>query len=60
MGLVHAPFEKLAKMQAQQLGMPNAPILIYSQDLAGNDPPEMVLAKAKEVAKRALELLLRP
>ena len=57
-GLIHHPFEKLAKMQATQLGMPDAPILIYPQDLPSKDPAEVVQKKAEEVAQRAVEILL--
>ena len=57
-GLVHAPFERLAKMQAVQLGMPEAPLLIYPQDLPSRDPPEFVRRKAEEMAERIAELLL--
>jgi hypothetical protein len=58
-GLVHEPFEKLARMQVMQLGMPNAPILIYPQDLPSKDAPELVQRKAQEVAGRVVEILLR-
>ena len=58
-GLVHAPFEKLARMQVVQLGMPDAPILIYAQDLPSKDPPELVQEKAQEVAGRVIDMLLR-
>jgi len=58
-GLVHHHFEKLAKMQCVQLGMPDAPILIYPQDLPSADPPELVLQKAHEVVARAAEMLLQ-
>lgn len=57
-GLVHQPFEKLAKMQAVQLGMPEAPLLIYPQDLPSKDPADVVRTKAEEVSERAGALLL--
>ena len=57
-GLVHKPFEKLARMQAIQLGMPDAPLLIYSQDLPSQDAPELVQKKAEEVAERVIDMLL--
>ena len=57
-GLVHKPFEKLAKMQAVQLGMPDAPLLIYSQDLPSKDPADLVHKKAEEVAERVVDMLL--
>ncbi len=57
-GLVHAPFEKLARMQVVQLGMPDAPILIYAQDLPSKDSPELVHQKAQEVAGRVIDMLL--
>ena len=57
-GLVHKPFEKLAKMQAVQLGMPDAPLLIYPQDLPSKDPADQVQKKAEEVAERVIDMLL--
>lgn len=57
-GLVHEPFEKLARMQAAQLGMPDAPILIYPQDLPSSDSPELVQQKAQEVAARVNDIVL--
>lgn len=57
-GLVHEPFEKLARMQAVQLGMPDAPILIYPQDLPSSDSPELVQQRAQEVAMRVIEIVL--
>jgi hypothetical protein len=57
-GLVHKPFEKLAKMQAVQLGMPDAPLLIYSQDLPSKDSADLVQKKAEEVAERVIDMLL--
>ncbi len=41
-GLVHKPFEKLARMQAVRLGMPDAPLLVYDQDLPNEDPAGLV------------------
>ena len=57
-GLVHEPFEKLARMQAVQLGMPDAPILIYPQDLPSSDSPELVRQKAQAVATRVIDMVL--
>ena len=57
-GLVHEPFEKLARMQAVQLGMPDAPLLIYSQDLPSKDSAELVQKKAEELAERVINILL--
>lgn len=57
-GLVHKPFEKLAKMQAVQLGMPDAPLLIYPQDLPSKDSPDLVQQKAEEIAERVIGMLL--
>ncbi len=57
-GLVHEPFEKLARMQAIQLGMPDAPLLIYPQDLPSQDPAELVQRKAEELAERVIDILL--
>lgn len=57
-GLVHKPFEKLAKMQATQLGMPDAPLLIYPQDLPSKDAADFVRTKAEEVSDQVIELLL--
>ncbi len=57
-GLIHKPFEKLAQMQAVQLGMPDAPLLIYPQDLPSKDSPELVQQKAEEIAERVIGMLL--
>ncbi len=57
-GLVHKPFEKLARMQAIQLGMPDAPLLIYSQDLPSTDPADFVEKKAQDVAHQVIDMLL--
>jgi hypothetical protein len=57
-GLVHKPFEKLARMQAVQLGMPDAPLLIYPQDLPSKDSPDLVQKKAEEIAERVIGMLL--
>jgi hypothetical protein len=57
-GLVHAPFEKLARMQAIQLGMPDAPLLIYPQDLPSKDSAELVQKKAEDLAERVINVLL--
>ena len=57
-GLIHKPFEKLAKMQAVQLGMPDAPLLIYDQDLPSKDPADFVQKKAENVSERVTEILI--
>ena len=57
-GLIHEPFEKLAKMQAIQLGMPDVPLLIYPQDLPSKDPADLVQRKADEVSERIIGMLL--
>ncbi len=57
-GLVHKPFEKLAKMQAVQLGMPDAPLLIYAQDLPSKDPADFVQKKAEEISELVVGMLL--
>ena len=57
-GLVHKPFEKLARMQAKQLGMPDAPLLIYSQDLPSKDPDAVVQKKAEDVSEQVVEMLI--
>ena len=57
-GLVHEPFEKLARMQAVQLGMPDAPILIYPQDLPSSDSPEVVQQRAQAVALHVIDIVL--
>jgi hypothetical protein len=57
-GLVHKPFEKLARMQAVQLGMPDAPLLIYEQDLPSKDPADFVQKKAENVSEQVVELLI--
>jgi hypothetical protein len=57
-GLVHKPFEKLARRQAVQLGMPDAPLLIYDQDLPSKDPADLVRRKAESVTERVTEMLI--
>jgi hypothetical protein len=56
--LVHEPFRRLANMAAGQVGMPNAPLLIYPRDLVSEETPEELEAKAREVAEQAMQLLL--
>lgn len=56
-GLVHDHFEKLAFMQVRQLGMPDAPLLIYPQDLPTVDPADVVQNKAEEVTQQCLNML---
>lgn len=57
-GLIHQPFEKLARMQAKQLGMPDAPLFMYSQDLPSKDSPDLVLQKAEDIAEQAIDIML--
>ena len=57
-GLIHKPFEKLARMQARQLGMPDAPLFMYSQDLPSKDSPDLVQQKAEDIAEQAIEIML--
>ena len=56
--LVHEPFRRLAHMAAGQVGMPDAPLLIYPRDLVSEETPEDLERKACEVADQAVELLL--
>ena len=56
--LIHAPFAKLAHLQAQQLGVANGPFLIYPQDQPSKDPPDLVMTKAQAVARLLPEVLL--
>jgi hypothetical protein len=58
-GLVHDPFAALARMAVRQVGMPDAPLLIYPRDLVSEETPEQLEAKACEVAERAAAMLLR-
>jgi hypothetical protein len=57
-GLVHEPFAMLAGLQVAQVGMPDAPVLVYARDLPGQESPEALEKKAGEVAERAALLLL--
>jgi hypothetical protein len=56
--LVHEPFRRLAHMAAGQVGMPNAPLLIYPRDLVSEETPQDLELKAREVADEAVKLLL--
>jgi hypothetical protein len=58
-GLVHEPFKTLAEMAVAQVGMPDAPLLIYPRDLPNQEPPDLLERKAQEVAERAAAFLLR-
>ncbi|MBI4505634.1 MAG: hypothetical protein HY691_08875 [Chloroflexi bacterium] len=58
MSLVHEPFRTLAGLAAAQVGMPNAPALIYARDLVDEEPAEVVERKAREVVERAAAMLL--
>lgn len=55
--LVHEPFRRLAHMAANQVGMANAPLLIYPRDLVDEETPEQLQSKAREVAEQAVQLL---
>lgn len=57
-GLIHAPFETLARAHARQLGMADAPLLVYPQDLPSQDQLSEVAAKARRVAERLPAVLL--
>jgi hypothetical protein len=57
-GLVHEPFTTLARLQVAQVGMPDAPVLIYARDLPDQEAPDAVERKAHEVADRAAAFLL--
>jgi hypothetical protein len=57
--LVHEPFRRLAHMAAAQVGMPDAPLLIYPRDLVSEETPEQLLEKAHSVLDQAMQLLLR-
>ncbi len=57
-GLIHEPFATLARLQVAQVGMPDAPVLIYARDLPDQEPPDVLERKAREVAERAGVLLL--
>jgi len=56
--LVHDPFATLARLQVAQVGMPDAPLLLYARDLPDQEPPAVLERKAEEVAERAAGLLL--
>lgn len=45
-------------MQAVQLGMPDAPLLIYAQDLPSKDPADFVQKKAEEISELVVDMLL--
>ena len=45
-------------MQAVQLGMPDAPLLIYDQDLPSKDPAGLRAEKAEDVTEQATEILI--
>jgi hypothetical protein len=57
-GLVHEPFAMLAGLQVAQVGMPDAPVLIYARDLPDQESREDLQRKAAEVADRAAAFLL--
>jgi hypothetical protein len=45
-------------MAAGQVGMPGAPLLIYPRDLVGEESPEQLNDKAREVAEEAARMVL--
>ena len=57
--LVHEPFRRLAHMAAGQVGMADAPLLIYPRDLVSEETLEQLEHKAHEVLQEAAKLLLR-
>jgi hypothetical protein len=57
--LVHEPFRRLAHMAAAQVGMPEAPLLIYARDLVSEETPEQLQEKAHSALDQAMRLLLR-
>ncbi len=56
--LVHEPFAMLARLQVAQVGMPDAPVLIYARDLPDKEAADLLERKAEEVAGRAAAFLL--
>ena len=58
MALIHEPFAMLARLQVAQLGMPDAPLLIYARDLPDQETPAVLERKSQEVAERAAAYLL--
>jgi hypothetical protein len=56
--LVHEPFRRLAHMAAGQVGMADAPLLIYPRDLVSEETPEQLEDKARQVAQQAVQLLI--
>jgi hypothetical protein len=56
--LVHEVFAMLARLQVAQVGMPDAPLLLYPRDLPDQEPPDLLERKAGEVADRAAAFLL--
>lgn len=46
-------------MAAAQVGMPDAPLLIYPRDLVSEESPEQLLEKAHSALEEATRLLLR-
>ena len=57
--LVHEPFRRLAHMAAAQVGMPEAPLLIYPRDLVAEESGKELEAKAREVTQQAVSLLMQ-
>ena len=57
--LVHEPFRRLAHMAAAQVGMPEAPLLIYPRDLVSEESLEQLQEKAHSALDEAMRLLLK-
>ncbi len=55
--LVHEPFANLAKAQCQSLGAKAPLILVYKQDAPALESDAVSDEKAREVAKRVMEIL---
>jgi hypothetical protein len=56
--IVHEPFAVLARMAVKQVGMPDAPVLIYPRDYVSYESEQDLIEKAHEVIERATPMLL--
>lgn len=56
-GLVHDVFGTLAQLAVAQVGMPDAPLLVYPRDLPDEESPDILDRKAHDVAARAAVML---
>lgn len=56
--IVHEPFRLLASMAVKQVGLPDAPVLIYPRDYVSLETEEDLISKAHEVIERATPMLL--